>query len=151
MRECFDDPGILVAINLNRVDQGDLSFGATAEWFEDRRIFLDVDGGYLYAKIVPSVSTYPDFSKRKTFDLVCTSAPVNIGHAALPETLNKISLWYRILILSVFDSRHNIVHRLLMLDKISELLDEIIFENGVLLFCPPVSDLSKTSFLESFL
>lgn len=40
LRESFDDPSILVAINLNCVDEGNLSFGGTTEWFQNRSEFL---------------------------------------------------------------------------------------------------------------
>lgn len=39
--ESFDDTGILVAVNLDTVDEGYLRFGTVAERFEDRCEFLD--------------------------------------------------------------------------------------------------------------
>jgi hypothetical protein len=72
---------------LYNINESDFSLGSITEGLKDGCVFLylGVNATYWLTVIV----TYPYFTKSQTLDLVCSGAPVNRGHEALPEALNE--------------------------------------------------------------
>ena len=112
LRESLDDPRVLIAVYLHRIDQRNFSLRAVAEWLNNVSKPLRGKTTNVKARshtcMIGWVDTHGDLTDSQSLILVLTGAPFDGCDEALPNTLNKLRFRERLFFLLRLDRIHNL-------------------------------------------